>query len=115
MGEEEMKAVDYWKNYMEILHWNTQLASEHYMKVLLDLIEKQSKEIEELKEKNEYLPNWVSKKYVSKAKIKEKIEEVEIELENYAADKINVFSGQTYMEKFKLLGKLYILKELLEE
>lgn len=75
MSEEEMKVVDYWKNYMEILHWNTQLVSEHHMKVLLDLIEKQSKEIEELKEKNEYLPNWVSKKYVSKDKIKAFIKE----------------------------------------
>lgn len=45
-------------------------------KILKNLIEKQSKEIEELKEKNEYLPNWVNKKYVSKAKIKAKIEEI---------------------------------------
>lgn len=58
---------------------------------------------------------YVEKNYIHKDKIKEKIEEVEIELENYEADKINVFSGQTYMEKFKLLGKLYILKELLED
>lgn len=44
------------------------------IKILINLIEKQSKEIEELKEKNEYLPNWVSKKYVSKDKIKAKID-----------------------------------------
>lgn len=41
MNEEERKAVEYWKDYMSILHWNTQLTSEHYMKILLDLIEKQ--------------------------------------------------------------------------
>jgi len=50
LSDEEKKAIDYWKGYMKILHWNTQLASEYYMKILLDLIEKQSKEIEELKE-----------------------------------------------------------------
>lgn len=53
MTDEEKKAIEYWKTHMEILHWNTQLASEHYIKVLLDLIEKQQKEIEELKEMNE--------------------------------------------------------------
>lgn len=49
LSEEEREAIEYWKTHMEILHWNTQLASEHYIKVLLNLIEKQSKEIEELK------------------------------------------------------------------
>ncbi len=53
LSDEERKAIDYWKTHMEILHWNTQLASEHYIKVLLDIIEKQSKEIEELKRERE--------------------------------------------------------------
>ena len=53
LSDEEKKAIEYWKTHMEILHWNTQLASEHYIKVLLNLIEKKSKEIEELKEKRE--------------------------------------------------------------
>lgn len=48
MNEEEKKAIEYWKDYMSILHWNTQLTSEHYMKILLDLIEKQQKENEQL-------------------------------------------------------------------
>ena len=48
MSEEEKKAIEYWKDYMSILHWNTQLTSEHYMKILLDLIEKQQKRIDEL-------------------------------------------------------------------
>ena len=51
LSDEERKAIDYWKTHMEILHWNTQLASEHYIKVLLDIIEKQSKEIEHQIEK----------------------------------------------------------------
>lgn len=34
-------------------------------------------ENQDLKEKNEYLPSWVGKKYISKDKIKAKIEELE--------------------------------------
>lgn len=52
MNEEERKAVEYWKDYMSILHWNTQLTSEHYMKILLDLIEKQQNRITELEKIN---------------------------------------------------------------
>lgn len=47
--------------------------------------------------------------------LKAKIEEIEVKLENYSADKINIFSGQTYMEKFRLLGALYVLQSLLEK
>lgn len=49
MNEEEKQAIEYWKTHMEILHCNTQIASEYYIKVLLDLVEKQQKEIEDLK------------------------------------------------------------------
>lgn len=49
LSDEEREAIEYWKTHMEILHWNTQLASEHYIKVLLDLVEKQQKEIEHWK------------------------------------------------------------------
>lgn len=46
----------------------------------IDLIKEQQKEIEELKEKNEYLPSWVNKKYVSKDKIKAILEEVDYKM-----------------------------------
>lgn len=87
MTDEEKKAIEYWKTHMKILHWNTQLASEHYIKVLLDLIEKQQKEIEELKEECKEVvcvpegtcfmlePKDVDKKW--KDKIKAKIKELE--------------------------------------
>lgn len=52
MSEEEKKAIEYWKNYMNILHWNTQLASEYYMKILLKLIKKQQNRIQELEKIN---------------------------------------------------------------
>ena len=52
MNEEEKKAIEYWKNYMNILHWNTQWASEYYMKILLKLIKKQQNRIQELEKIN---------------------------------------------------------------
>lgn len=52
MNEEEKKAIEYWKNYMDILHWNTQWASEYYMKILLNLIKKQKNRIQELEKIN---------------------------------------------------------------
>lgn len=39
LSDEEKKAIEYWKTHMEISHWNTQLASEHYIKVLLNLVD----------------------------------------------------------------------------
>lgn len=48
--------------------------------------------------------------------VEEKIEELNKELEEkYSADKISIFSGNTYMEKFKLIGKRQALQEILEE
>lgn len=49
MSDEEKKAIEYLKNRLEILHNNTQWATENSIKIVLNLIEKQSKEIEELK------------------------------------------------------------------
>ena len=109
MSDEEKKAIEYWKTHMEILHWNTQIASEYYIKILLNLIEKQSKEIKELKEKNEYLPNWVSKKYISKDKIKAKIEEWKKE----AQIRINVINNKVLDEK--TLGKARIELSVIQE
>lgn len=53
MSGEEKRAIEYWKNYKDILHWNTQLASEYYMNILLNLIEKQQNRIQELEKINE--------------------------------------------------------------
>lgn len=106
LNDEEKEAVEYWKTHMEILHWNTQLASEHYIKVLLDLVEKQSKDIEELKAISEYrekiikglglktLPKTITgfRKLIEnndkkwEDKIKAKIEEYEKEKELYDKD-----------------------------
>ena len=49
MSEEEKKAIEYLENRLDILHNNTQWATEENIKIVLNLIEKQQKEIEELK------------------------------------------------------------------
>ncbi len=53
MTEEEKKAIECLKNRLEILHSNTQWATENSIKVVLNLIEKQQKEIEYLKNEKE--------------------------------------------------------------
>lgn len=109
MSEEEMKAVDYWKNYMEILHWNTQLASEHYMKVLLDLIEKQQIELNSLKE-IEYKYNKALEDLVKLEKErqadKEKIKELEKENQS-KQEQIN----SKLLKGWELIGKVVEARE----
>ena len=61
MSDEEKKAIEYWKTHMEILQWNTQLASEHYIKVLLNLVEKQQKEIEITQGRHRKVPPFTYK------------------------------------------------------
>lgn len=50
MSEEEKKAIEYWKRDIALYRWNTQLASEHYAQIILNLIENQQKELNSLKE-----------------------------------------------------------------
>ena len=47
LSEEEKKAIEYWKRDIEFYHLNTQLASEHYAQIILNLIEKLQNKIEE--------------------------------------------------------------------
>lgn len=48
--------------------------------------------------------------------IQNTLDNIDRELEEkYSAEKISVFSGNTYMEKFKLLGSRHVLQKLLEE
>lgn len=50
MSEEEKKAIEYWKRDIQLYHYNTQLASEYYAQIILNLIENQQKELNNLKE-----------------------------------------------------------------
>lgn len=52
MNEEEEKAVEYWKNYMSLIYWNTLWDGEYYIKKLLNLVEKQQNRIQELEKIN---------------------------------------------------------------
>lgn len=123
MTDEEKKAIEYWKTHMEILHWNTQLASEHYIKVLLDLIEKQQKEIEKLKDINKklearkYMLNTITgevtaipidNNYISKDKIKAKIEELEIEQESNREDLRIAIDNLLFQNIDKIADKISI-------
>ena len=119
MNEEEKRAIECLKNRLEILHNNTQWATENSIKVVLNLIDKQQKEIEELKKEYEELykdnlKQWEDKcklaieldnETVSKDKIREKIKEIE----NVEIDKI---SREEYNRKEFAIE---ILLELLEE
>jgi len=85
LSDEERKAID----YLQLCYDLSTITNESLSKlgIVLNLIEKQSKEIEELKDKfsDEKIRNTVIKRYreviekdyVSKDKIKAKIEELE--------------------------------------
>ena len=91
MTDEEKKAIVELNHFSNMTaYWKqeeyTNSEIDNYIKIVLNLIEKKSKEIEELKEKNENLLDALNnsidiKKYwVNKDKIKAKIEEYEKEL-----------------------------------
>lgn len=94
VSEEEKEAIEYWEKHIELLHYNTQFASEHYATILLNLIDRLQKELEEEKEKNnrqlqidtaEEVLKWKSKYYLLSRKIdvvsKSTLEEYKQELE----------------------------------
>lgn len=118
MNEEEKKAIEYWKDYMSILHWNTQLTSEHYMKILLDLIEKLQKENEELKNKNIRLRNIRNEyKYgIENTHLITESDLVQIDINKYMIEIENgrfVDLKQVYQENIKLKKNNEKLKEKL--
>ena len=86
MSDEEKKEYEELKS---LLYTGT--ISQYGKRKLIDIIEKQSKEIEELKEDNKLLQenyssahediNWFCENYISKDKIKAKIEEYEKEIQ----------------------------------
>ena len=84
LSDEEKKAIEvlnYIKNKTPFIFWyeDKPYNRKETINTILNLIEKKSKEIEELKEKNEFL-NWYfenqKENFIHKDKIKAKIEEV---------------------------------------
>lgn len=122
MSEEEKKAIEYWKRDIEFYHCNTQLASEHYAQIILNLIEKQQKELEQekeknkgletdnidLKEKNRLIAENLSRSYISKDKIKEKIKELKEEIKLARKEKDLVIVAELELQ-------VDILKQILKE
>ena len=94
LSDEEREAIEWLKRLVKLNKRDN--LDDTFAEILLNLIEKQSKEIEELKEKNKYIEdrakigkniqtfinkNYVEQEYISKDKIKAKIKPVLIQLE----------------------------------
>ena len=123
MTDEEKRAIIYWKGDISLYHNNTQLCSEHYAQIILNLIEKQEKEIEELKEKNRYIKAQIPRDrifyfseadYVSKDEIRKRMEQTKkvydeeikpymIEVGN--GEKVLNVTGLNKKEKVELINK----------
>lgn len=112
MNEEEKKAIDYFKNLD--ISFNTLLridlnGFENAINTLLNLIEKQQKEIEELgnrKAENYYHWQHLEAKIINKIEELEKKIYVVIPNEYNQLERINVF---------KNIGAIEVLKELLQD
>ena len=83
MSEEEKKAIEYWKRDIQLYHYNTQLASEYYAQIVLNLIEKQQKELNNQKEKNEKLLNEIIEKELLIDGMKELLENETIDISGF--------------------------------
>ena len=95
-------------------------------KIVLNLIEKQSKEIEELKEKSMHITKetveFVNSHYIHKDKIKSKIEELEKEQEGNRKNLYNAINNLCFKEIDRISNRICvnmtvrgILQSLLEE
>ena len=121
--EEEKKAVE---NIKEILSFNlrNQFLDDEAdnIEILLNLLEKQQKEIKELKSKTQIIsPLYIKENYISKEAIREKIKELEqVKYDEGKYDEKNSIYGYIYefsksyeYEVAQIIIK--ILKELLGE
>ena len=111
LSDEEKKAIKNIKKEFEKNHILPDIANED-LGTLLNLIEKQSKEIEELKEKNKNL-NWYFKNqkdnFVHKDKIKAKIEELENQKKQWIEDRDNKHKDS------EIIYAIEVLQSLLEK
>ena len=82
-----------------------------YYNYIMKFINNQQKEIEELKEKNKQLTNYLTDSYyVSADEIREKIKEYEEKYNNYPK-----YTPEDFEFRQEYLHKLVALEELLEE
>lgn len=118
LSDEEKKEYEELKS---LLYTGT--ISPYGKRKLIEIIEKKSKEIEELKEKNKPQPDcaepverteemvnmrWVNYNYISKDKIKAKIEELNKDFKEYE-------NGQEWEIQDEIRGQIDVLQSLLEK
>lgn len=125
LSDEEKKAIEilgeFKKNGFHLLNLkyesrvSTTKHIENSIETILNLIEKQSKEIEELKEKYskkliefQKEREWYEKNHISKDKIKAKIEEVQQRRENDGECELALYG-------FQREAKIEVLQSLLEK
>ena len=112
MSKEEKKAIEWLKK----ADW---FSARLYSPTILNLIENQQKEIEELKKYAEgyKLLSYSLDNFISKDKIKAKIEEIDIEIQccEYADDDTEEYKQDIEKEKRRLLRDKAVLQSLLEE
>ena len=121
LSDEEKKAIKDLMEEIVILKENSEMIIDSkellkYKETLLNLIEKQSKEIEELKEKNKNL-NWYFENqkdnFVHKDKIKAKIEPVLKQLDTKMKEEYNKYGNSR--EYQDIIDAYNFLQSLLEK
>ena len=122
LSEEEKKAIEYWKRDIEFYHLNTQLASEHYAQMILNLMEKLQNEIEE---KSTIIMAGTEKVKQLEKEI-EKLKIIKLNFENWKEDykelleatkqnkKVNVYVDvpRDFQEQFISKDKIRELREI---
>lgn len=113
LSDEEMKAIKEVKHFNELTrYWQEEEYEEKeiagYIATVLNLIEKQSKEIEELKEKFSETYEYFKRDFTPNDKIKAKIEENKWAIEHYDCDEADYKQSQA-------VGAWNVLQRLLKE
>ena len=123
MSKEEKKAIEIVKNITEddlLNYWEGPVEPYNAIQTILQLVEKQQKEIEELIEGQvetieKLIEPELLKKYVSKDKIKSKIEELREEIKNCYIYECNKGCLDKCKEDCEYYMFIDILQSLLEE
>ena len=124
LSEEEKKAIEYLENRLDILHNNTQWATEKSIKVVLNLTKKQQREIKHQRQQRKY---WRDIFYEQQKEIKELTLDLEEmtksnnhKLENWVHK--NILNSYISKDKIRELREIdnidliqFKIKELLEE
>ena len=124
LSEEEKKAIEYLENRLDILHNNTQWATEKSIKIVLNLTKKQQREIKHQRQQRKY---WRDIFYEQQKEIKELTLDLEEmtksnnhKLENWVHKNIlNSYISKAKIRELREIDNIdliqFKIKELLEE